>query len=72
MSETRIFGRSRVPGLGKIPFLGALFGSTSVSHEKTELIVMITPQVIYDENELLTKSNELKDRLRSLRRLIRD
>ena len=72
MSETRIFGRSRVPGLGKIPFLGALFGSTSVSHEKTELIVMLTPQVIYDENELLTKSNELKDRLRSLRRLIRD
>ena len=72
MSETRIFGRSRVPGLGKIPFLGALFGSTSVSHEKTELIVMLTPQVIYDENELLTKSNELKGRLRSLRRLIRD
>ena len=72
MSETRIFGRSRVPGLGKIPFLGALFGSTSVSREKTELIVMLTPQVIYDENELLTKSNELKDRLRSLRRLIRD
>ncbi len=35
MSETNIFSRSRVPVLGKIPYLGGLFGSTSISKEKT-------------------------------------
>ena len=72
MSETNIFSRSRVPVLGKIPYVGAIFGSTSVSKAKTELVVTLRPQVIYDENELLTKSNELKGRLRNLRQLIRE
>ena len=72
MLETNIFSRSRVPVLGKIPYVGAIFGSTSVSKAKTELIVTLRPQVIYDENELLTKSNELKGRLRNLRQLIRE
>ena len=72
MLETNIFSRSRVPVLGKIPYVGAIFGSTSVSKAKTELIVTLRPQVIYDENELLTKSNELKGRLRNLRQLMRE
>ncbi len=71
MSETTIYSSSRVPMLGKIPFLGALFGSTSVSKEKTELVILITPRVIYDENELVSLSNELKSRLRGLRKLLR-
>jgi general secretion pathway protein D len=71
MSETTIYSSSRVPVLGKIPFLGALFGATSVSKEKTELVILITPRVIYDENELVSISNELKSRLRGLRKLLR-
>ena len=71
MSETNIYSSSRVPVLGKIPFLGAIFGSTSVSKEKTELVILITPRVIYDENELVSVSNELKSRLRGLRKLLR-
>jgi general secretion pathway protein D len=72
ISQTDIFGRSRVPVLGKIPFVGGLFGSTSSSKEKTELIILITPRVIYDENELVTMSDELKSRLRGVQRLIRN
>ena len=72
MSETQIFGRNRVPVLGKIPFLGGLFGSTSSSKEKTELVILITPRVIYDENELVTASEELRGRLRGVQRLMRD
>jgi general secretion pathway protein D len=61
-----------VPVLGKIPFVGALFGSTTSSKNKTELIILITPRVIYDENELVTMSDELKNRLRGVQRLIRN
>ena len=71
MQETNIYSRDRVPFLGKIPFLGAVFGSTSVSKSKTELIVLITPRVIYDENEIVTATAELKSRLRGLRRIMR-
>ena len=72
MSETDLYSRSRVPLIGKVPILGSLFGSTSSSKQKTELIILITPRVIYDENELVTMSNELKSRLRSVRRLMRE
>ena len=71
MQETNIYSRDRVPFLGKIPFLGGVFGSTSVSKSKTELIVLITPRVIYDENEIVTATAELKSRLRGLRRIMR-
>ncbi len=71
MQETNLYSRDRVPFLGKIPFLGAVFGSTSVSKAKTELIVLITPRVIYDENEIVSATAELKSRLRGLRRVMR-
>ena len=72
MSETDIYSRRRVPLIGKVPILGGLFGFTSSSKKKTELIILITPRVIYDENEFVTMSNELKSRLRSVRRLMRE
>ena len=72
MSETDLYSRSRVPLLGKVPILGGLFGSTRSSKQKTELIILITPRVIYDENEFVTMSNELKSRLRSVKRLMRE
>jgi len=37
---------TRVPGLSSIPGLGWLFGSTSKSRDRTELIVLITPKVV--------------------------
>ena len=72
IQESNIFQQSRVPFLGKIPFIGAAFGATSVSRSKTELIVMFTPRVIYDEHELISASEELRSRLKSLRKLMRN
>jgi general secretion pathway protein D len=40
---------AKVPGLGDIPWLGRLFRSDTESTERTELVVLITPQVL-DEN----------------------
>ena len=37
---------AKVPWLGDIPWLGALFRSTTQSTERTELVIMITPRVL--------------------------
>ena len=36
---------SKIPGLASIPVLGALFKSKEVTKNRTELIVMVTPEV---------------------------
>lgn len=37
---------SKVPGLGDIPLLGALFRSRSMNKAKTELLVLVTPEIV--------------------------
>ncbi len=37
---------SKIPGLGDIPFLGKLFQSKSRSKSNTELLVMVTPELV--------------------------
>jgi type IV pilus assembly protein PilQ len=41
--------RTQVPLLGSIPLLGYLFSSTSKSHEKSELMIYVTPHISYGE-----------------------
>lgn len=48
----------RVPLLGSIPYLGALFRSTSVSTEKRNLMVFIRPQILHDREALAAASSE--------------
>ncbi len=36
---------SKIPGIGNIPLLGALFRSHSIVRSKTELIIVVTPEV---------------------------
>lgn len=70
IQETQLYGRDSVPYLGRIPVLGHLFGSTTRSTAKTELIILLTPRVIYDETEMVSASNDLKDRMKKLRSMI--
>jgi len=37
---------SRIPGLSSIPVLGELFKSRDTTKSKTELIVMVTPEIV--------------------------
>ena len=46
MQESAVVTESRVPILGSIPIIGELFKSTLKSKKKTELLVMITPQIV--------------------------
>jgi len=44
-------GKSGIPILSRIPFLGRLFGSSSDSNEKTDLMVFITPTIYVEDIE---------------------
>lgn len=46
-------GRSvtKVPFLGDIPILGALFQSSEVRDSQTELLVIVTPELVYPSNQ---------------------
>ncbi|MBI5740452.1 MAG: secretin and TonB N-terminal domain-containing protein [Nitrospirae bacterium] len=70
--------RERVPGLGSIPVIGALFGRTSNITVRTEIIVLITPHIISAANkDILEKDAQKVDDVentlqkeRSLRELV--
>ena len=65
ITDSMDFSRSRVPLLGDIPILGALFGQTSRSRRRAELIFFITPHVIHN---LPTATELTLDFRRSLRK----
>ena len=62
---------SGIPGLIRLPWIGWLFGSKSVTKERDELIMFFTPHVIFDETQLIEASDELKTRVKLLKRDIR-
>ncbi len=70
IAETDLTSRTRVPILGDIPYLGVLFGNTSVSHQRTELIVLLTPRVIRDLSDANEMTEELKTKLKGLKKLM--
>ena len=55
-----------VPGLSRIPILGKLFGSTKRGHQRTELIVLITPQVVNNSDDAREVTEEYKRQFQNL------
>jgi general secretion pathway protein D len=60
---------SGVPGLSRIPILGKLFGSTTRSNQRTELLILITPRVITSTDEARAVTDEYQRRFEGLRPL---
>ena len=44
----------KIPGIGDIPILGYLFRSKAAQKQRTELVVMITPQILRDNSPGVT------------------
>jgi general secretion pathway protein D len=70
ISENTSSGSSGIPGLNRLPFVGGFFGSKTYSHDRSELIIFMTPHVIYGIDDLLEASEELKTSVRKLRKYI--
>lgn len=64
--ENETTGRSGVPGLADVPLLGALFSTNSDKRERTELLVLLTPRALEDDDELRAASAELRQRMRTM------
>jgi general secretion pathway protein D len=61
--------RAGVPILMEVPILGNLFSSNSVASERTELLVLLTPRVVRDQEEAQEVTRELRRRLRGIKNL---
>lgn len=60
-------GKQGIPLLHEIPILGALFGTTDNSKERTELLVMITPRVVRSDQDVRDLGAEMRRRMQGLR-----
>lgn len=58
---------SSVPGLGNIPGLRWLFGSTSKSKDRTELIVLITPRLVAGSNQARQVTDDYRQQMQLIR-----
>lgn len=58
---------TRVPGLSRIPGLGWLFGSSSKSRDRTELIVLITPKVVNNPEQARQVTDEYRQQMQVLK-----
>ena len=56
----------RVPMLGKIPVLGALFRTRNVSKAKTNLMVFIRPKILRDANQTAIETNSKYNYIRGV------
>jgi len=61
-----------IPFLHRIPVIGTVFGNKSRTTSRTELIVFLTPHVIYDTNQIAEATDELKSRLKRVGRMMKD
>lgn len=66
MRERQESGDAGVPGLKKVPIIGGLFRSRKNTSVRTELIVLITPHVVRDPNEMRQLTQDLKNSLSSV------
>ncbi|MBF0318799.1 MAG: type II secretion system secretin GspD [Nitrospirae bacterium] len=61
-----------IPFLSKIPIIGGLFGYKSKEHNRTELMVIITPRVVKSLAEAATMTEAFKDKLKGLQKMLAD
>lgn len=61
-----------IPFLDRIPYLGFLFGMKSTTKNRTELIVFLTPHVIYDTTQITDATEDLKQKVKGLSKMIKE
>ena len=72
IQESNLQSSSGVPFLHKLPIVGSLFGAQSITKSRTELVVFLTPRVIYDTNQMMEAADEIRSNMKKVTKLIKD
>ena len=67
ISESKNHDRKGIPFLSKIPLLGYFFSRTVDAHDRTELLLMVTPHVISDDNDAEAVSKDFQEKVRTIK-----
>jgi len=70
ITERKSRGRTGIPFLMDIPVIGRFFGLTTDSTDRTELVMLLTPRVIRNDQEARSVTDEFKKRLSTATREI--
>ena len=72
IQETTTDSSAGIPFLHRIPVLGAAFGGKTSSKQRTELIVFLTPRVIYDTTQAADVTEEIRSKMKVLLKAIKE
>lgn len=65
------YAQSGIPYLRDIPYIGFIFGTTSDTNSRSELLILLTPHVIGVPDEGIAETRRFKERLDMLQKDIR-
>lgn len=57
IQETESKNVTKVPFLGDLPVIGSVFRNTRTTNEKSELVIMVTPRIIKDTEDVASGEN---------------
>ncbi|MGE5153037.1 MAG: type II secretion system protein GspD, partial [Bdellovibrio bacteriovorus] len=66
IQDRRNSDKSGVPGLYDTPYLGFLFGQRGKTSDRRELVVVLTPKVLANDQDIETVSKDFQRKLRGL------
>lgn len=66
ITDSATDGSSGIPGLSRIPVIGALFGQKSRTSRRSEVIVLLTPSIVRNAQEARTLTDEYSERFRAM------
>ncbi len=66
ISDDLTLDRQGLPFFSRLPLLGYLFGSTTKTVQKTNLLVFITPRIVYGSQQLEELSEQMRLRQQEL------
>ena len=72
ITDKRLDSSGGVPLLHRIPIVGAAFGAKSNSSSRVELIIFLTPRVIYDTSQVVDATDELKNSLKRIQKMVKE
>lgn len=67
IQDDRENSKSGVPGLYRMPVVGGLFGQTSRSAERSELVVVLTPRVIASDSDIEAVTENFRAKVQDLK-----